>query len=251
MHAQAADDWFVGFHEGLKAKFWRAASEPWADDEAAAIAGLLDLPPGGRVLDAPCGAGRISVRLAERGLDVTGIDISAPELAIARSAAAERGVSVRFEERDIRDAPMDDFDALLCWGNSFGYMPYQGTLAHLAACRHALHRGGRLVLDTATAAESVLPGLRDELDYDLGEVRMRARQSYDAAGGRIVTAMRFTAPGTEPEEDVVVHHVHTAAEIGRMLVATGFEVEALLGDPGERRPFALGDGRLVIVARAH
>ena len=66
------------------------ASEPWADDEAAAIAALLDLPPGARVLDAPCGGGRIAVRLAERSLDVTGVDISAPELEFARSVAAER-----------------------------------------------------------------------------------------------------------------------------------------------------------------
>jgi cyclopropane fatty-acyl-phospholipid synthase-like methyltransferase len=46
-----------------------------AGNRAAAIAALLDLPAGARVLDAPCGAGRIAVRLAERGLDVTGIDI--------------------------------------------------------------------------------------------------------------------------------------------------------------------------------
>jgi hypothetical protein len=39
-----ADDWFVGFNTGLKAKFWRAASEPWADEEAGAIAALLDPP---------------------------------------------------------------------------------------------------------------------------------------------------------------------------------------------------------------
>ena len=92
MHTNAADDWFVGFHEGLKARFWREASEPWADDDAAAIAALLDLPAGARVLDAPCGAGRIAVRLAAHGLDVTGVDLSGPELEIARGVAAERGV---------------------------------------------------------------------------------------------------------------------------------------------------------------
>ena len=55
MHEQVPDDWFVGFQVGLKAKFWRAASEPWADADAAAIADLLELPAGARVLDAPCG----------------------------------------------------------------------------------------------------------------------------------------------------------------------------------------------------
>ena len=247
---QVADDWFVGFHEGLKAKFWRAASEPWADDEAAAVAALLDLPAGGRVLDAPCGAGRIALRLAEGGLDVTGVDISAPELEIARAAAAERGVEVRFEQGDVRELPEEEFEALVCWGNSFGYMPHAATLDHLSACRRALKEGGRLVLDTSTAAEAVLPGLRDEMDYDLGDVRMRARQIYDARRSRIVTEMEFTAPGCEPERSAVVHHVYTVAELVRMLVESGFSVDELLGDPASGERFELGSARLVVLAKA-
>jgi ubiquinone/menaquinone biosynthesis C-methylase UbiE len=247
---QVADDWFVGFHEGLKAKFWRAASEPWADDEAAAIASLLDLPSGGRVLDAPCGAGRIAVRLAERGLDVTGVDISAPELEVARAAAAQRDVEVRFEPGDVRHLPEREFDALVCWGNSFGYMPHAETQAHLAACRRALRKGGMLLLDTSTVAEAVLPALRDELDYDVGAVRMRGRQVYDAPGSRIVTEMEFTTPGGERETSAVVHHVHTVAELARMLENAGFVVTDLLGDPAARTAFELGSNRLVVVARA-
>ena len=244
-----ADDWFVGFHEGLKAKFWRAASEPWADDEAAAIAGLLDLPAGGRVLDAPCGAGRIAVRLAERGLEVTAVDISAPELEVAREAARARGVEVRFEQGDVRELPEQEFDALVCWGNSFGYMPHAATLDHLAACRRALRKGGRFVLDTSTAAEAVLPGLREEMDYELGDVRMLARQVYDVARSRIVTEMEFTAPGCEPERTAVVHHVYTVAELVRMLAQSGFAVEELLGDPASGEGFELGSARLVLLAR--
>jgi SAM-dependent methyltransferase len=247
---EVTDDWFVGFHEGLKAKFWRVASEPWADDKAAAIAALLDLPAGGRVLDAPCGAGRIAVRLAERGLDVTGVDISAPELVVARAAAAERGVAVRFEQGDVRELPEEEFDALVCWGNSFGYMPHAATFDHLSSCRGALRKGGQLLLDTSTAAEAVLPGLREELAYDLGEVRMLARQVYDAPRSRIVTEMEFTAPGREPERSVVVHHVHTVAELVRMLEQSGFAVEELLGDALSGDRFELGSGRLVLVARA-
>jgi ubiquinone/menaquinone biosynthesis C-methylase UbiE len=243
-----ADDWFVGFHEGLKAKFWRAASEPLADDDAAAIAALLDLPRGGRVLDAPCGAGRIAVRLAERGLEVTGLDLSAPELDLARAAAAERGVDVRFRQGDVRELPEEEFDALVCWGNSFGYMPHEETRAHLAACRRALRDGGTLVLDTSTVAEAVLPGLRDQLDYDLGEVRMRGRQVYDAPRSRIVTEMEFTGPGGERETSVAVHHVHTVAELARMLETAGFTVTDLLGDPAARTAFGLGSDRLVVVA---
>jgi hypothetical protein len=37
VHEQVPDDWFVGFQVGLKAKFWRAASEPWAEDFDAVV----------------------------------------------------------------------------------------------------------------------------------------------------------------------------------------------------------------------
>jgi SAM-dependent methyltransferase len=245
-----ADDWFVGFHEGLKAKFWRVASEPWADDEAAAIAALLDLPAGARVLDAPCGAGRIAVRLAARGLDVTGIDLSGPELEIARGVAAERGVEMRFERRDVRDLPELEFDALVCWGNSFGYMPHAETRAHLASCRRALRAGGTLLLDTSTVAELILGGFRERLDYDLGEVRMSGRQVYDVRKGRLVGELEFTAPAREPETSTVVHHVYTTAELVRLLEEAGFAVDELLGDPVAGTPFELGSSRLVVVARA-
>jgi SAM-dependent methyltransferase len=246
---QVSDDWFVNFMDGLKAEFWRAVSEPWADGDAAAIAALLDLPAGARVLDAPCGSGRIAVRLAEQGLAVTGIDISEPEIAEARRVAAERGAEVRFEVRDVRDAPDEGFDAVVCWGNSFGYLPHQGTVEQLGAARRALRDRGRLVLETATVAESAFP-LADGLDYDSGEVRMQGRSSYDARRSRIITELRFTSPAGTTEVATSVHHVHTVGEIVRLLEAAGFRVDELLGDPAQRTAFAPGAGRLVVSATA-
>lgn len=249
MLKQVSDDWFVDFMEGLAAQFWRGAAEPWADDDAAAIAALLDLPAGGRVLDAPCGAGRIAVRLAERGLEVSGIDISAPEIAEARRVAAERGVDVRYEVADVREAPTRQYDAFVCWGNSFGYLPHEGTVEQLNAARRALRTGGRLVLETATVAESAFP-LNESLDHDVDGVRMRGRHRYDVRRSRIVTELELSAPGREPERAVSVHHVYTAAEIVRLLEGAGFTVDELLGDPGARTPFELGSRRLVVLARA-
>lgn len=250
MLKQAADDWFVGFQDGLKAQFWRAVSEPWADDDATAIAALLDLPAGARVLDAPCGAGRIAVRLAQRGLRVTGIDISEVEIVEARRSAARRGVDAHFMVCDVREAPAQDYDALVMWGNSFGYTPHAETVRHLEASRRALRVGGRLVLETLTVAELMLPRLSEKLDYDLGNVRMRARHNYDAVRSRQISELRFTAPGSEPETATVIHHVHTVAELVRLLEAAGFEVEDLLGDPAARTPFELGSKRLIVMARA-
>jgi AcrR family transcriptional regulator len=55
-----------------------------SDADAELIARLLSLQPGTRVLDAPCGEGRIAGRLARLGCDVVGIDSSERFPALAR-----------------------------------------------------------------------------------------------------------------------------------------------------------------------
>lgn len=250
MQTHTADDWFVGFQTGLKAKFWRAAGEPRADEEAQAIARLLDLPTGARVLDAPSGAGRIAVRLAERGLDVTGVDISIEEVEEARRVAAERGAGARFEQGDVRALPERAFDAVVHWGNSFGYTPHCGTIEHLASTRRALRRGGRLVLESMTVAESVLPDFKPELEYTFGGVTMHARHEYDVRHSRLLGEFEFRDDEGRSESGPVIHHVYTVAEVVRLLEAAGFEVDELLGDPFERSPYVLGAPRLVALATA-
>lgn len=250
MQTQIADDWFVGFNTGLKARFWRAASEPWADEDAQAIAALLDLPAGARVLDAPSGAGRVAVRLAERGLDVVGIDISPEEIEEARRVAAERGVPARFEQGDLRELPQHGFDAVVCWGNSFGYLPHDGSVGHLASTRRALRRGGRLVLESMTVAESLLPEFRSEIEYEAGGVTMFARHDYDVRHSRLLGDFEFSDADGRSERGPVIHHVYTVGEVVRLIEDAGFRVEELLGDAAQRTPYVLGASRLVVLATA-
>jgi len=63
-----------------------------------------------RVLEIACGTGRFSVMLAERGADVTGLDISGPMLAQAREKARAAGVArtVEFMRGDAGRLPFPD-----------------------------------------------------------------------------------------------------------------------------------------------
>ncbi len=249
MHTQIADDWFVGFNTGLKAKFWRAASEPWADDDAQAIAALLDLSARSRVLDAPCGAGRIAVRLAERGLDVTGIDISEEEVREGRRVAAARGIRARFEHGDLRALPEGGFDAVVCWGNSFGYLPHEGTVEHLASTHRALRAGGSFLLESMTVAESLLPAFHAEIEHEAGGVTMVARHVYDGPRSRLLGDFTFSDRQGRTERGPVIHHVYTAAEVVRLLEGAGFRVDHVLGDAARRTPYELGAKRLVALCK--
>src|SRR5215472_6696418 len=77
--------------------------------ERAAWDRIFDLVLPGRTpldaLDAGCGTGFLSFELAVRGHRVTGVDFAPAMLAEARRKAAERAVSIRFEEADAEHLP--------------------------------------------------------------------------------------------------------------------------------------------------
>ena len=145
------DEWFVGFHQGLAARFWRAAAAAMAEDDTQVVRRLLPDPPAS-VLDVPCGDGRLTTRLAAAGYAVTGVDLIASEVEHARGAAAAAGVKARFEVGDLRALPdVGRVDALVSWGNAFGYLVPAETARSLAGMHAALRPGGRLVLESMTS----------------------------------------------------------------------------------------------------
>jgi cyclopropane fatty-acyl-phospholipid synthase-like methyltransferase len=84
---------------------YRAGAAPW--DTGAPQPEVVRLADEGSfhgaVIDVGCGTGENALLLAERGLDVTGVDASTTAIATARARAAERGLEVRFEVADALD----------------------------------------------------------------------------------------------------------------------------------------------------
>ena len=55
------------------------------------------------VLELACGTGRITIPLAEKGINVSGLDISESMLSIARKKSIEKGISVDWVRADCRN----------------------------------------------------------------------------------------------------------------------------------------------------
>ncbi|MCI0486531.1 MAG: class I SAM-dependent methyltransferase [Blastocatellia bacterium] len=94
-------------------KLWDACGEAFdrfttAEDsfseniERPALELLVGEIAGARVLDLGCGSGAHSLWLAERGAEVTGLDLSHVMIAIAREKARERGVALELGVADLR-----------------------------------------------------------------------------------------------------------------------------------------------------
>ncbi len=102
-----------------------------------------------KVLDLGCGTGGHAVKLASRGYQVTGVDISEEMLARAEQKATAVERAPRFVRADIRSFSLaDSFDAAIAM---FAVMSYQTTddelVAAIRAVRAHLADGGLFVFD--------------------------------------------------------------------------------------------------------
>ena len=96
------------------------------------------------VLEPGCGSGRMLEALAERGLAVTGIDLSEPMLELARRRLAGRGAVVLAEMCDFDLGKT--FDGAVCPINTLLHLSPDGLARHLACMDRHLARGARYLV---------------------------------------------------------------------------------------------------------
>ena len=106
----------------------------------------MSLPQNAQVLDLACGKGRHARYLAEQGFEVTGVDISASNIAYARHFEHER---LSFYIHDMRQPfRFNYFDGVVNFFTSFGY--FNSDQDHLNTLRNVergLKPGGLFLLD--------------------------------------------------------------------------------------------------------
>ncbi len=110
-----------------------------------------------KVLDVPCGAGRITHGLAERGYELHGLDFNQGVLDEAIAISKEKSLDIVWKQGDMRELPyQEEFDMLMCFYGSFGYFDDQGNEAFVVAANKALKKGGYLLIDVPII-DTILP----------------------------------------------------------------------------------------------
>ncbi len=103
---------------------------------------------GKQVVDVGCGGGILAESMAERGAEVTGIDLTAKALGVARLHLFESGLSVDYREisvEDLAEKQPESFDVVTCM-EMLEHVPDPASV--IAACARLVKPGGHVFLST-------------------------------------------------------------------------------------------------------
>ncbi|WP_337175048.1 class I SAM-dependent methyltransferase [Paludisphaera sp.] len=227
------------------------ADHPLFDADAEALDARFRDP--GRLVDLGCGAGRHSIRFAERGFSVVAVDLARPMLeVVARKAeeadAADRLLPVQANLCHLGCFPPETFDYALSMFSTLGMIRGRDARRQaLAEAARILKPGGRLALH----AHNVWLNLRDPQGrkWLLRQVPRLLRSRREEFGDRRMTYRGI--PGMEV-------HLYRWGELRRELALAGFRVDesipldevtaAPIPNPG-RFPSLRAGGWLVFASR--
>lgn len=145
------NDWWETFFDEDYLKIWgQVFTDEINAKQASELWSLLDLNAGCRVLDAPCGWGRLSRRLASLGASVLGVDQSETLLTAAEAQRGDLPMErLRYLRHDLRKTlPETGFDVACNIFTSFGYGTQDEDIATFRTLQCALRPGGRVLVET-------------------------------------------------------------------------------------------------------
>jgi SAM-dependent methyltransferase len=217
--------------------------------EVAFMVDVLQLTPGARILDLCCGPGRHSVELARRGFSVTGLDLSAYHLELARAAAEDAGVGATFIRHDMRDLPTTPpFDAVINYFTSFGYLESEEEDAKVARrVAEALRPGGRFLIDTRNALRTLREFSAHSVTHAEDGTLLIEERRYEPLAGRIDSLWTYVSRDGQRRQASVRWRAYTPAELRGMIVAAGLRVTASYGDL-DGSPLGLDSRRTILLA---
>tara|TARA_R110002096_G_scaffold436051_2_gene666312 strand:+ start:56979 stop:57752 length:774 start_codon:yes stop_codon:yes gene_type:complete len=231
--------WWQSFFDETYLELW-AHLHPKAqcEDEAEQLISLLELSPGDAVLDAPCGYGRISIPLANRGLRVTGVDYS-PQLlrhAAAREDSEQIAIPIRWIEEDLRTATLPiGQDAAINLFSSMGYGTEDDDLATLQTIHASLKPGGRLFIETMhrdaivhSRALGTTTGIRGP-----SGITLRERNTFEPVRGIVESTWTWTSPTIAGSRKSTIR-IYSVTELVALAERAGFtNIRCTAGLSGE------------------
>ena len=218
---------------------------------------------GRQVLELACGTGRLTIPIAQSGVQITGLDLSPSMLEHARSKAKQAGVEISFLEGDCRAFNLRrKFAFIFMAFNSMQHLHDHASLTNLFSnVRKHLAPTGRFVFDVFNPKIAILARTpeerRPEREYEdpegKGTIVLEQTMHYDDASqvSRIKWYFSRRGPnGLEPDFRVEDLHMRCffPQELDLLVRSQGFEIIEKFGN-FEGKLFASGDPKQIVICR--
>lgn len=218
-------------------------------EEADFIEASLEPDEDDRILDLACGFGRHALKLAQRGYQLVGFDLSKDLLEKALARAERQALQIKFFHGDMREMEFEGiFDSCFCWQTSFGYFDDRTNRDILARVNRSLRPGGEFLLDVVNR------------DYVLGDMPHRiwwegmdcvfleeGEFDYDSSVMHLNRSFIYEDGSRPPMEQDYEIRLYSLHELRQMLRSAGFRVDEVSGSLKYRGYFLGPDSPRLIV----
>ena len=212
----------------------------------------------GPVLELACGTGRLALALARAGIDITGLDISAPMLALAKKKAGKEGLRVALVRGDARSFRLKrKFKLIFIPFNSMQHLEDRAGLELFFASVHShLAPGGRFILDVFNPhpaclvrdAEELLPVFCYKDPRGKERILVEEQYSYDRAAQISRITWHYTRGRKRFASRRLNMRCFFPVELDALLHYNGFKILQKHGD-FDRSPFSSASPKQIVICR--
>ncbi|MBI1267749.1 MAG: methyltransferase domain-containing protein [Cryomorphaceae bacterium] len=244
MSEKDKSDWFKAwFNSPYYHKLYDNRNDAEAEEFIHQLVNYLNLDKSATVLDLACGDGRHCRVFANKGFDVTGIDLAPESIKVAKEKS---GPHQRYGVADMRTFDLHrKFDLITNLFTSFGYFDSSIENSKVLGRIHThLQPNGIFVLDflNLTLLERTL--VANEV-IEKGGVRFNISRKIE--GGRIIKKINFDDNGNAYEHTEFVQAL-SIDELTSLFVDAGFKILATFGDYFLNEYIRAESPRVILVA---
>jgi glycine/sarcosine N-methyltransferase len=194
---------------------------------------LKDIP-GNRVLDVACGSGNHAANLAQRGFDVTAVDLDPSMVRLAQSKANTQTPSFVVLQGDMRNVDeefAEPFDAVICMGNSLVHLSNEEEIeSTVGGFSSLLVPGGVLILQTINYDRILEQNIRQLPTITNAEAKLIFIRKYDynPSQGLVYFNTVLEVPDGTYENSVPLYPLRKEA-LSQILKINGFSNQRFYG----------------------
>ncbi len=208
------------------------------------------------VLDLACGSGEITTRLACRGYDMIGVDISPDMLYLAREKAMEEGLDILYLEQDMTSFELyGTVDATVSSLDSINYLLSEEDVSKTFHWVNNYMMDGGLIIFDINSPYKLRTILGNETYVNEEEgIFYTWENEYDEESETCSFYLNIFRENEDGTYDRLTEEqsekVYEESTIRRLLTENSFEVVAVFGEDMKTPPTPTSE-RLFFVARAH